>query len=286
MSAQSQPAYRSDAESFCIVTPNYNMAAYLPATIESVIENLQPGDQYYVIDGGSEDGSVDVIRRYEKQLSGWTSEPDRGYADALAKGFSRCSSVYQCWINCGDFLLPGALAQARRALARTGADMVFGDDLFIDEQERVIFRSSGRVASLHRMMLYGGWTPLQDACFWRSALYRRVGGIDPELSVAADYDLFLRFGLAGDCQYVPILFSAFRRHEGQTSMSETERYEHERAAARRIQLDRLCPYGCWPQRLYHWISVRIRARFGRILGIRDPGLAGRPVSSLAAGRHQ
>ena len=222
--------------SFSIITPNYNMGNYLEKTIESVLCNLQKGDEYFVIDGGSTDNSVEVIRKYEKYLSGWVSEPDKGFADAISKGFKKSTNIFQCWINSGDLLLKGSLKKAQVALTEMDADMIFGDDVYIDEQGRVIKHSSGFVHSLRKIMLYGGWTPLQDACYWRKSLYERVGGIDPNIKYAADYDLFLRMSGFGNCRYVPIIFSAFRKHDGQKSIAGSSLYQKERNFIRKDNL--------------------------------------------------
>jgi glycosyltransferase involved in cell wall biosynthesis len=222
--------------SVSVVTPNYNMGHYLPETIDSVVANLKPGDQYFVVDGGSSDNSVDVLRNRSAKISEWLSEPDRGYADALAKGFSRATGDILCWINSGDLLLAGALDAARDMMARTGSDMIFGDDFYIDEEGHVIFHSRGYVPDLLAAMLYGGWTPLQDACFWRRSLYERIGGINPEIKFAADYDLFLRMAQAGKTTYVSRAFSAFRRHRGQKSIAGSEQYRREKKRVRRLEM--------------------------------------------------
>lgn len=266
---------------FTVVTPNYNMGKYLAETIESVLANLRPGDEYFIIDGGSADGSVEIIRRYEKHLSGWASEKDRGYADALAKGFSRSTAEYQCWINCGDLLLPGALDEARTRLTSTGANMIFGDDLYIDEDGYVIQVSNGHVDDLAAMMLYGGWTPLQDACYWRRSLYEKVGGIDPLQRYAADYDLFLRMSLNGDCRYIPTVFSAFRRHGGQTSNAHAEEYQQERKQCRRRELAQQAD-NRWHMSMLnasYWWKARWQARMhGRKRDM--PQLVGENVAGL------
>jgi GT2 family glycosyltransferase len=258
------------------------MGEYLARTIESVIRNLRPGDQHFIIDGGSTDNSVEIIKSYEQHLTGWVSEPDAGYADALAKGFRRAAGEYLCWINCGDLLLDGALDEARKYLAASGADMIFGDDFYIDEDDRVIFQSSGRMPSLKNMMLFGGWTPLQDACFWRRSLYEKAGGIDARLNYAADYDLFLRMSLAGHCTYVPVLFSAFRKHEGQKSIHGRLAYKQERrrcAKAALAKSGRSAISGLLVKPFY-WLVVRLRSRvmYGRYRSTRH---AGEPVRQLA-----
>jgi len=264
-----------------VVTATLNMGRYLRETLDSVLANLRPGDEYFVIDGGSTDGSVELIRGYADRLTGWVSEPDRGYADALAKGFAKATGDILCWINAGDLLLGGALEAAREALTMTGADMIFGDDFYIDESGKVISRSRGYVRDLRAAMLYGGWTPLQDACFWRRSLHERVGGIDTGLRHAADYDLFLRFALAGRAKYVPKAFSAFRRHPGQKSIAQSDDYRRERAFCRRAQLRELGTSSAQATALslVHGLSVRWRVHVAqRFWRRRD--LEGRPVVEL------
>jgi glycosyltransferase involved in cell wall biosynthesis len=269
-----------------IVTPSFNLGRYLDETMASVLGNLVPGDEYFVIDGGSTDGSAEIIRRHEGRLAGCVSEPDRGYADALAKGFARATGDILCWINAGDLLLAGALDAAREAMADTGADMIFGDDFYIDEDSRVILFSRGYVRDLRRAMLFGGWTPLQDACFWRRSLYERVGGLDPGLQYAADYDLFLRMALAGRTEYVPIAFSAFRRHPGQKSISGAPRYRVERQQVRARELARAAgpAWAKWLARGGQAVAVRWRVRVSQKRWVR-PDLTGRRIDDVPSGAY-
>lgn len=265
---------------FTIVTPNYNMGRYLAETIESVLENMAPGDEYFIIDGGSEDDSLEVIRRYEERITGWISERDRGYADALAKGFSRSTADYQCWINCGDLLLPGTLEQARTSLSETRADMIFGDDFYVDEEGRVLQVSDGHVRDLRDMMLYGGWTPLQDACFWKRSLYEQVGGLNPDVRYAADYDLFLRMSMSGICTYVPKVFSAFRRHDGQTSRLHEVAYRRESLTIRKhLAAAYASAAVAAGLRLYYWFAVRWKARLSSRYAD-DVSLLGRSIGEF------
>lgn len=265
---------------FTIVTPNYNMGRYLAETIESVLENMAPGDEYFIIDGGSEDESLEVIRRYEGRITGWISERDRGYADALAKGFSRSTADYQCWINCGDLLLPGTLEQARASLSETRSDMIFGDDFYVDEEGRVLQVSDGHVRDLRDMMLYGGWTPLQDACFWKRSLYEQVGGLNPDVRYAADYDLFLRMSMSGICTYVPKVFSAFRRHDGQTSRLHEVAYRRESLTIRKhLAAAYASAAVAAGLRLYYWFAVRWKARLSSRYAD-DVSLLGRSIGEF------
>ena len=263
-----------------VVTPSFNMAPYLEDTIKSVLGNLRAGDEYFVIDGGSTDGSADIIRRHERHITSWVSEPDSGYADALAKGFDRATGDILCWINAGDLYLGGALDTARQWLAGD-LDMIFGDDFYIDEGNRVLSYSRGWVPNLRMATLYGGWTPLQDACFWRRGLYQSIGGIDRSLRYADDYDLFLRMALAGRTSYVPVAFSAFRRHAGQKSISGSAAYEDERkrVRAREIGTYRAAPVLKALFRGLNRAAMSARARIAP-LAWRRPDLVGRPVTSL------
>lgn len=213
---------------FAVVTPNLNHGVYLRRTIESVLENLEAGDEYFIVDGASSDGSLDVIKQYAGQLTSWISEKDHGQYEAIAKGFRLAGAECLCWINSGDLLLPGALAAARELLRSSEIDLIYGDDLYIDNDDRVISHSRANIRNLQRAMLFGDWTPLQDACFWRRSLYEEVGGLDRRFNYAGDFDFFLRASHRGRCQYVPKVFSAFRAHSGQNSVQFAARYAAER----------------------------------------------------------
>lgn len=268
-----------------VVTPSFNMVPYLEETITSVLSNLRDGDEYFIIDGGSTDGSVEIIRRYEHRLSGWVSEKDGGYADAIGKGFDRGTGDILCWINAGDMYLAGAF-DAARALLTDDLDMIFGDDFHIDEASRVMSYSRGWVPDLRVATLFGTWSPLQDACFWRRSLYEKIGGIDRSLKFAADYDLFLRMSLVGRTRYVPMAFSAFRRHQGQKSLSGAVAYKREKMECRRREMTQLAEQG--PSTLLNRVVARAamsaRARLAPLLWRRND-LQGRSVQTLLAEKY-
>ena len=268
-----------------VVTPSYNMGPYMEDTITSVICNLRVGDEYFVVDGGSTDGTVDIIRRYEHRLTGWVSEPDRGYAEAIGKGFDRATGDILCWINCSDLYLAGALDMAR-GLLTDQTDLIFGDNFYLDEHNRVLGFSKGWVPNLGSAMLYGGWTPLQEACFWRRNLYERIGGIDRSLQYAADYDLFLRMSTIGRVAYAPFAFSGFRLHQGQKSISGMLGYQTERWQCRDRELQ-----GQTEPRSIHLLKralfrlmMSLRARAAPLIW-RRPDLLGVPIGTLSCAQY-
>jgi len=176
--------------------------------------------------------------------------------------------------------LAGAFDAVRRLLT-DDRDMIFGDDFYIDEENRVLSFSRGWVPDLSSAMLYGGWTPLQDACFWRRSLYVAIGGIDPKLRYAADYDLFLRLALAGRAGYVPITFSAFRRHVGQKSVVGSAHYEEERKLVRTREAAARDsgPVSKAVYRVINRMAMSARVRIAPRIW-RRPDLVGSLVSSL------
>lgn len=242
---------------FGIVTPNLNMRSYLEETIDSVLINLKKGDSYFVIDGGSTDGSFEIIQKYSKWLTGWRSEKDEGYADALRKGFEKTKDcAYQCWLNSGDLLLPNSVQVARKILSEGTADLIYGSNIAINDENKILQVTNGNLSNLRDIMLFAGMTPLQDACFWRRELYDRVGGIRSELKYAADFDIFLRMADQGKAVYSDYIYSAFRIHEGQKSVAFSSSYDEEKILSRNLLLKagshRLVAF----KRIYYWFSIR------------------------------
>jgi len=200
-----------------IVTPSYNQACYLESTIRSVLEQDYPNLEYIIVDGGSSDGSVEIIRRYAERLAWWVSEKDRGQTDAINKGFAHAQGQVLAWLNSDDTYQPQAIAEAVRSLHdRPEAGLVYGDANFIDENGRVIGRFPAAQTDYRR--LRQGYVHIpQQASFWRADLWRSVGPLDPSFYFAMDYDLWVRLAALAPLQYTRRIWANFRLHtQGKT----------------------------------------------------------------------
>jgi glycosyltransferase involved in cell wall biosynthesis len=190
MSGQNNPPYPK----ISIVTPSYNQAPFLEETIQSVLSQGYPGLEYLIMDGGSTDGSVEIIRRYEKQLAYWQSEPDEGQSDALRRGFQRATGEIFAYLNSDDTLEPGTLKMVGEYMAmHPDVDLVYGNMNLIDAAGKYLYTAHPLLDL--RILVYENPFIPQQAMFWRKTLYVRVGGVDPALRFAMDYDLALKFVL-------------------------------------------------------------------------------------------
>lgn len=203
-----------------IVTPSYNQAAFLEDTIHSVLSQDYPNLEYIVVDGGSTDGSVDIIRRYEKYLAYWVSEKDRGAADAIAKGFSRATGTILAYLNSDDLYLPGSLHAIVETMRDPAVDVAYGNTYWIDSSGNIL--GERRQTPFVRMgYLYGGFDLQQPATFWRRDLYSKCGGMDPSYQFAFDTDLFTRFATHGArFKHVNKFVASFRIHPQSKSSNQ------------------------------------------------------------------
>ncbi len=196
-----------------IVTPSYNQGHFLVETIQSVLSQDYPSLEYIVIDGGSSDNSVDVIRGYADRLAWWISERDQGHADALNKGFAHAKGEILAWLNSDDAYQPGAIREAvDYLLAHPGISMAYSDANLIDEEGQFIARFPARQTDYHRM-LNGSVNIPQATTFFRANLWRQVGPLDLSLKYAFDYDLWVRLAKIAPVAYVPRVWANFRLHE-------------------------------------------------------------------------
>jgi glycosyltransferase involved in cell wall biosynthesis len=248
-----------------IITPSFNQAQFLEETIRSVLAQDYPNLEYILVDGGSTDGSLEIIQRYADRLAWWVSEPDHGQTDALNKGFARAGGEVFAWLNSDDTYLPGAISQAVACLeAHPQAALVYGDADLVDEQGRVLGPFPARQTDLKHMLRGSVHIP-QQASFFRGDLWSKVGPLDPSLYFAMDYDLWLRLARYGIFVYTPQRWANFRLHGGaKTTLSDDRCYPEMVRAARRVTghtpvalmlrwYARRLLYAWLPQRLRLWL---------------------------------
>ncbi len=226
-----------------IITPSFNQAKFLRRTMDSVLSQDYPRIEYIVIDGGSTDGSLEIIHDYEDSLAYWESIPDKGQTDAINKGFARATGKYLAWLNSDDIYRPGAITEAVGYL-ETHPDVgtVYGECDFIDADDHVIGRFPAAQTDYDR--LRNGYVHVpQAAAFFRRGLWERVGPLDPSFYFAMDYDLWVRLAAKAPLVYLPgHVWAGFRLHGDAKTIAADAR--------------------CWPEMLRvhyreggHWFSV-------------------------------
>ncbi len=202
---------------FTIVTPSFNQAAYLERTIRSVLD--QQGDftlEYRVVDGGSTDGSLDILRRYGDRLR-WTSGPDNGQSDAINRGLAEATGDVLAWLNSDDRYAPGALQAVAEAWQARPFDWCFGNCRIIDEADREIRRAITRYKTAqsrrygYRRLLRRDFIS-QPSTFFSRAAVQAVGLLDPALVYSMDYDYWLRLGRRADPVFLDRCLADFRWH--------------------------------------------------------------------------
>jgi len=217
-----QPALMSDGRQWprvSIVTPSYNQGRFIEETIRSVLLQGYPDLEYILIDARSTDESISVVRRYEPWLASWVSEPDRGQADALRKGFDKASGELLGWINADDLLAPCAVHPLAQVYVRDPHFGIYAGT--VENFERAPFEGKREVVRQHNIsfmnLLLSTYAERprfhQPGIFFTSDIYRQAGGIDPTYQYRMDYDLLLRMLDRGaKVRYLNETIAYFRKH--------------------------------------------------------------------------
>ncbi|MHB8482301.1 MAG: glycosyltransferase family 2 protein [Nitrospiria bacterium] len=194
-----------------IVTPSYNQGRFLEETIQSVLNQSYPNIEYIIVDGGSIDQSVEVLRKYESRISYWISEKDQGQTDAINKGFRMAKGDLVGWINSDDFLEPTAVAQVVSSYQINPQSVLFHGRLrVIDELGGLIEIRNPRHAVSLNGLLNGFDQVSQPGSFYLRKAVEKGGFLDTELCVAMDFDLWLRLLKFGSAQYIPDILANYR----------------------------------------------------------------------------
>ena len=230
-----------------IVTPSYNQAQFLEQTILSVLGQEYPNLEYMIVDGASQDGSVEIIQRYASHLTWWVSEKDHGQSEAINKGFARATGDIIGWLNSDDLYQPGAIATAVETFqAHPEVGLVFGDVLAIDGENRVLNLMRCGDWGLDELMTFH--TLNQPGVFMKRAVLEQAGYLDPDIHYLLDTQLWLRLAQFAPMLYVRNTLAAGRFHPQAKNMSGTQFY------------------GVDALRLVAWMKTRpvLAARFDRL----------------------
>ncbi len=213
-----------------IITPSYNQVQYLEKTIDSVLSQNYPNLEYIIIDGGSSDGSVNIIRKYRKHLAYWVSEPDRGQSHAINKGIKIATGDVINWLNSDDFYEPKGLQKVVEFFDDPSLNCFCGRSRLFDENGTIKY-SRGTDVYSGNLAKTIGWARIdQPVTFFRKSAWDTVGLLNEQLHYTMDREWWMRylyiFGLHGIVRINEALLN-FRLHEDSKTVSSKERFQIE-----------------------------------------------------------
>ncbi|HTP42251.1 MAG TPA: glycosyltransferase family 2 protein [Nitrospiria bacterium] len=203
-----------------VVTPSMNQGRFIEETILSVLNQDYPNVEYVVVDGGSTDGTVDILRKYDGRLR-WISEPDRGQADAINKGLKLATGDIVCWLNSDDVFMPNVLSKVAGWFADPSIEAIFTPVSVIDERGELLFVVRRKFMDF-RSLFYGCHIVNQEGIFWRRTVHEMIGYVNPTLQYAMDYDLFLRMCLFVKPVWIDEQLACHRKHGDQKTVRRHE----------------------------------------------------------------
>lgn len=229
----------SNAPAISVITPSLNQGRYIEQALSSVLDQGYPNLEYVVQDGGSTDGTAQILERYGPRITSWSTQPDRGQADAINRAFAKTSGEILAFLNADDILLPGALAYVGRFFAEhPDVDVVYGHRIVVDDRGQEVGRW---VLPPHddRSLRWVDYVP-QETAFWRRRIWERSGAsVSEEYELVFDWELFLRFLDAGArFARLPRFVAAVRSHPGQKSQRYLQGGEIECRTLRAAHLGR------------------------------------------------
>lgn len=243
-----------------IITPSYNQGCYLEETIRSVLDQNYPDLEYIIIDGGSTDQSVEIIKKYANRLAYWVSEKDRGQTHAINKGFERCTGCIVAWINSDDIYLPGTLARVADHVIRHPSTMfLYGDAEIIDSQGHFLMYRKELPAdkTMGNLLSWGLLIP-QPSAFWRRQTFEKVGFLNENLQYIMDSEFWFRVSQEFELQHISHIFSKQRYHaHSKTNSAPIDpRYKEEmesllRSSYQELSVSKIIPYR------YAWLIRKI-----------------------------
>lgn len=253
-----------------LVMPSYNQAAYLEEAICSVLDQHYPYLEFFILDGGSTDGSQDIIQRYASQLQYWHSQLDMGQTDALKQGFARATGDLMGWLNSDDVLLPGAIEHIVHAYHANPVGGLFaGNLLWIDDEGRIM-RCKRHPSQALFFIQRGIFAIAQPGSFFKKEDYTAVGGLNTALRYVMDADLYIRMLAKGTRHiHVNAWLSGFRMQEASKTVAEANPFAQEFERTRINSWPTMKPSRTWKVLYKGWQIVNgnfIRMGFETLLG--------------------
>ncbi len=194
--------------------------------MQSVLEQKYPEIEYLVVDGGSDDGSVEIIRKYSNRLTWWTSEKDRGQADAINKGFNHSHGEILAWLNSDDYYLPDAVGGAVTAFQmHPEAVMIYGNLLAVDEHDQKINTLDYRQLTLEDLLCFQ--IVGQPAVFIRASAFRQTSGLDTSFQFLLDHQMWIKLAAQGQIVHIPQTWAAARFHPGAKNRAKAVEFGRE-----------------------------------------------------------
>lgn len=213
--------------SVSIVTPSLNQGRFIRATIESILMQDYPNLEYWVIDGGSKDETVGILKSYGDRIH-WISEPDSGQSQAVNKGWKCSKGDILGWVNADDLIQPLAVRSAVEVLlAKQSIGAVYGDTIYIDDHDQVIEQYSTYEYNYERLVIETENFIPQPSVFMRRTILEKTGFLNEKLHYLMDYDLWLRMGLFTSMEYLPIQMGALRLHPTAKTVKAMSKFANE-----------------------------------------------------------
>jgi len=209
---------------FSIITPTLNQASYIEDTIKSVLNQNYDNFEHIIIDGGSKDGTLDILKKY-KHLK-WVSEKDTGQSNAINKGFKMASGEVVAWLNSDDYYDVNAFQYVNEFFNNTNCKVLFGDITYIDENGKKLFNLSGDDISFEKLLKYPD-NVRQPSTFWKRSVIEDIGLLNESLHLVMDLDLFLRIGKKYEFKYLNKNLSYFRYYKDNKTLSMLRRQTFE-----------------------------------------------------------
>lgn len=209
-----------------IVTPSLNQGQFIEETIRSVLLQGYPDLEYIIIDGGSSDQTLDIIKKYEKWIAYWVTEPDQGQANAINKGFKKASGQIVAWLNSDDFYLASIFQLVAENLTdKNSPDFVYGAVNIVSQAGDVIGKFRTREYSFINLLLFN--IIPQQSCFWKYSVFQEMGYLNERYDYIMDFEFWVRCGERNKFKYLKLVMANFRMHDDSKTIQKSIEFDKE-----------------------------------------------------------